>query len=183
MHSGAWRGCELASFLATGLLFWWPVVRSLRYPATSAGWGIVLYLLLATLPCDVLSAFLVFSDRVVYTVDLTNPRDAGLSALEPISQTETWPAVRFVDTPGERGPRASHANGASRRSGERESVWGSPRGEAPRMRLDDQQVAGALLGTVVTIVYLAAATALSMRVLSRQGRAWGPFVSNRVELS
>src|SRR5688572_27377368 len=28
--------------------------------------------------------------------------------------------------------RASHANGARRRSGARESVWGSPRGEAPR---------------------------------------------------
>jgi hypothetical protein len=31
--------------------------------------------------------------------------------------------------------RASHANGARRRSGARESVWGSPRGEAPRVRL------------------------------------------------
>ena len=31
---------------------------------------------------------------------------------------------------------ASHANGASRRSGERESVQGSPRGEAPRMKID-----------------------------------------------
>jgi putative membrane protein len=129
MHSGAWRGCELASFLATGLLFWWPVVRSLRSPATSSGWGLVLYLLLATLPCDVLSAVLVFSDRVVYSVYLTNPRHAGLSAL------------------------------------------------------DDQQLAGALMWTVVTIVYLAAATELSIRVLSRQGGAWAPFVSNRVEMS
>jgi len=31
---------------------------------------------------------------------------------------------------------ASHAIGASRRSGERERVSGSPRGEAPRMRED-----------------------------------------------
>jgi tRNA (guanine37-N1)-methyltransferase len=31
---------------------------------------------------------------------------------------------------------ASHANGASRRSGERESVQGSPRGEAPRIKID-----------------------------------------------
>jgi hypothetical protein len=53
--------------------------------------------------------------------------------LELISQTETRPAVRFVDTSCERASRASHANGASRRSGERESVWGSPRGEAPRI--------------------------------------------------
>src|SRR6188508_982140 len=34
--------------------------------------------------------------------------------------------------------RASHANGARRRSGARESVLGSPRGEAPRKRLDSQ---------------------------------------------
>ncbi len=126
MHSGTWRGCELASVLATALLFWWPVVRSLRSPAPSSGWGIVLYLWLATLPCDVLSACLVFSDRVVYTVYLTNSGHAGLSAL------------------------------------------------------DDQQLAGALMGTIVTIVYLAAATALSRRWLPRQGRAWAPFVSNRV---
>ena len=35
---------------------------------------------------------------------------------------------------GERAQRASHANGARRRSGARESVWGSPRGEAPRKK-------------------------------------------------
>src|SRR5262249_19621015 len=36
----------------------------------------------------------------------------------------------------ERASRASHATGASRRSGERGRVSGSPRGEAPRLRLD-----------------------------------------------
>jgi cytochrome c oxidase assembly factor CtaG len=39
MHSGAWRGCELASFLATGLLFWWPVVRSSRARVVARGVG------------------------------------------------------------------------------------------------------------------------------------------------
>jgi hypothetical protein len=33
----------------------------------------------------------------------------------------------------ERAQRVSHANGARRRSGARERVSGSPRGEAPRM--------------------------------------------------
>src|SRR6186713_1135778 len=42
----------------------------------------------------------------------------------------------MTDDRSARATRASHANGASRRSGERESVSGSPRGEAPRMRLD-----------------------------------------------
>jgi cytochrome c oxidase assembly factor CtaG len=41
-----------------------------------------LYLFLATLPCDALSAFLVFSDRVVYPVYLDAPRHFGLSALQ-----------------------------------------------------------------------------------------------------
>src|SRR6185436_6831321 len=41
-----------------------------------------------------------------------------------------------LDPRSERAARASHANGARRRSGARESVSGSPRGEAPRM-IDD----------------------------------------------
>ena len=32
--------------------------------------------------------------------------------------------------------KPSHANGARRRSGARESVWRSPRGEAPRVRIE-----------------------------------------------
>src|SRR6476659_7988124 len=39
----------------------------------------------------------------------------------------------------ERAPRASHANGARRRSGARESVSGSPRGEAPRIKLANRR--------------------------------------------
>jgi cytochrome c oxidase assembly factor CtaG len=42
----------------------------------------LLYLFLATLPCDVLSGLLVFSDRVVYPMYLCNPRKGGLSPLE-----------------------------------------------------------------------------------------------------
>jgi protoheme IX farnesyltransferase len=36
------------------------------------------YLFLATLPCDILSGFLVFSDRVAYPVYLSAPRHFGL---------------------------------------------------------------------------------------------------------
>jgi len=53
-----------------------------------------------------------------------------------LARDKTGPTVRFVEALCERASRASHANGASRRSGERESVSGSPRGEAPRMRRD-----------------------------------------------
>jgi hypothetical protein len=42
----------------------------------------LLYLFLATLPCDILSGFLVFSDRVAYPVYFSTPRLFGFSVLE-----------------------------------------------------------------------------------------------------
>jgi putative membrane protein len=111
MQSGPWHAVQHASFLATGLLFWWPVVRP--WPSVPAGpqWSIVLYLFLATLPCDILSGFLVFSERITYPVYLSTSRHPGLV-------------------------------------------------------LEDQQSAGALMWTCVTIVYLVAGTILSTRLLS-----------------
>ena len=112
LRSPMWHGIEQASFLATGLLFWWPVVQPLpnrlKWPESS----ILLYLFLATLPCDILSGFLVFCDRVVYPVFLSSTQSFGLSALE------------------------------------------------------DQQCAGALMWTCVTVVYLIAATVFAARLLS-----------------
>ena len=112
LRSEMWHGIEQASFLAAGLLFWWPVIESRpsvsKWPESS----MLLYLFLATLPCDILSAFLVFCDRVVYPVFLSSPQSFGLSALE------------------------------------------------------DQQCAGALMWTCVTVVYLIAATIVAARLLS-----------------
>src|SRR5215216_6263569 len=56
----------------------------------------------------------------------------GVRGAKPLGRNSTY----LIHARRERAPRASHANGASRRSGERESVSGSPRGEAPRLRLD-----------------------------------------------
>src|SRR5262249_35709213 len=66
MHSEVWHSVEQASFLVAGFLFWWPVIQP--WPSVSIGpqWSTLLYLFLATLPCDLLSGFLVFSDRVAY---------------------------------------------------------------------------------------------------------------------
>jgi cytochrome c oxidase assembly factor CtaG len=105
LQSEAWHVSEQASFLGTGLLFWWPVAR---WPE----WSILLYLFLATLPCDILSGLLVFCDRVVYPAYLSSSRPFGLSALE------------------------------------------------------DQQCAGALMWTCVTIIYLVAGTIFTTRLLS-----------------
>jgi cytochrome c oxidase assembly factor CtaG len=73
----------------------------------------LLYLFLATLPCDVLSGLLVFSDRIAYPMYLAMPR-SSLSVIE------------------------------------------------------DQQCAGALMWTCVTLVFLVAGTVLSVQLLSMQ---------------
>jgi len=112
LRSEMWHGIEQASFLVTGFLFWWPVVEpsrdTLKWPESS----LLLYLFLATLPCDILSGFLVFCDRVVYPVYLASPHQFGMTALE------------------------------------------------------DQQCAGALMWTCVTLVYLIAAAIVTARLLS-----------------
>lgn len=112
LRSPMWHGAEQVSFLATGLLFWLPVVRplqnGLKWPESS----ILLYLFLATLPCDILSGFLVFCDRVVYPVFLSSSNSFGLSVLE------------------------------------------------------DQQCAGALMWTCVTVVYVIAGAVFTARLLS-----------------
>lgn len=114
VHSTGWRAIALGSFLAGGLLFWWPVVRPWPSSSTEPSWSIVLYLFLATLPCDVLSGFLVFSERIAYPMHLSAP-----------------------------GPLSVYV-------------------------LDDQQRAGALMWTAVTIIYLVAAAIVATRSLSRR---------------
>jgi putative membrane protein len=82
LHSHRWHALQDASFLAAGLLFWWPVVAQ-PWPAVEARsqWLPPAYLFLATLPCDALSAFLVFCGRVVYGPLLEARRPFGVSAL------------------------------------------------------------------------------------------------------
>jgi putative membrane protein len=118
LQSGAWHAFEQATFLAAGLLFWWPVIQPWPDAATEPRWLILLYLFLATLPCDILSAFLVFSERVAYPVYLSASRQSVLSVLA------------------------------------------------------DQECAGAVMWTCVTLVYLVPAAILSMRLLApRSSRA------------
>jgi putative membrane protein len=82
VRSAAWHTLEEAMFFGAGLLFWWPVIQP--WPSTSPGprWSMLLYLFLATLPCDILSGFLAFSDRVAYPVYFSTPRLFGFSVLE-----------------------------------------------------------------------------------------------------
>jgi cytochrome c oxidase assembly factor CtaG len=95
--SELWHHIEHATFLAAGLLFWWPVIPS--SPAVSQQrWSLVLYLFAATLPCDALSAFLAFCGRVVYSSYLEAPRHFNLSALQDqqCAGALMWTCVTFA---------------------------------------------------------------------------------------
>jgi cytochrome c oxidase assembly factor CtaG len=52
-----------------------------------------LYLFLATLPCDILSAFLVFSNRLVYPFYLSRPQ---LFSMAPLQDQECAGALMWV---------------------------------------------------------------------------------------
>jgi len=98
LQSEAWHIFEHASFLAAGFLFWWPVLQPWPSVAVWPRWSILLYLFLATLPCDILSAFLVFCDRVIYTSYLSTPRLFNFSALEDqqCAAALMWTCVTIV---------------------------------------------------------------------------------------
>jgi putative membrane protein len=89
---------EHASFLITGLLFWWPVVQPWPSAHRWPQWSIPLYLFAATFPCDVLSGFLVFCDRVVYSSYLSVPPLFGFSPLQDqeCAASLMWVAVTLI---------------------------------------------------------------------------------------
>jgi putative membrane protein len=89
---------EQAMFFGTGLLFWWPVIQPWPSSSTGPRWSMLLYLFLATLPCDIFSGFLAFSDRVAYPVYFSTPRLFGFSALEDqqCAAALMWTCVTLV---------------------------------------------------------------------------------------
>jgi putative membrane protein len=98
LHSEGWHVVEHATFLTAGFLFWWPVVQPWPSVPVWPRWTMLPYLFSATLPCDMLSAFLAFCDRVVYPAYLSTPRPFGLSALEDqqCAGALMWTCVTFV---------------------------------------------------------------------------------------
>ena len=82
LRSPAWHQVEHACFFITSLIFWWPVVQPWPSHAQWPRWAMVPYLLIADLQNTILSAILVFSDRVLYPSYSATPRLFGLSALQ-----------------------------------------------------------------------------------------------------
>jgi cytochrome c oxidase assembly factor CtaG len=93
IRSARWHAAEHADFFAAGLLFWWPVVRPWPSLANWPRWFVPLYLFLATLPCDALSAFLTFCNRVVYPHYLSVHR---LFDFSPLADQESAGALMWV---------------------------------------------------------------------------------------
>jgi cytochrome c oxidase assembly factor CtaG len=81
LASGAWHEVEHACFFLASLIFWWPVIQPWPSHTVRPRWMLVPYLLIGDLQNTVLSAILVFSDRVIYPSYVTMPRLFGFSAL------------------------------------------------------------------------------------------------------
>jgi len=80
LHSSGWHELEHICFLVASTLFWWPVIQPWPSRSRWPRWTMPVYLLLADFVNSIVSAFLVFSDRVLYPSYLTVPRLWGISA-------------------------------------------------------------------------------------------------------
>jgi len=77
-----WHFCEHACFIASAMLFWYPVVRPYPSRPRWSRWLLFPYLLLADVQNTVLAAWLTFSSDVLYPSYLRVPRLGGISALD-----------------------------------------------------------------------------------------------------
>ncbi|MFL6428857.1 MAG: cytochrome c oxidase assembly protein, partial [Acidobacteriaceae bacterium] len=82
LRSQAWHEVEHACFLFTSLLFWWTVLQPWPSRARWSRWAVVPYLVTADLANTALSAFLAFSNRVLYPTYASAPRIFDLSAMQ-----------------------------------------------------------------------------------------------------
>jgi len=82
LRSESWHKIEHVCFLATSLMFWWPVIQPFPSVARWPRWSIPLYLFLGTLSGGALGAFLTFCDRVLYPTYASAPMIFQVSALE-----------------------------------------------------------------------------------------------------
>jgi cytochrome c oxidase assembly factor CtaG len=98
LSSHAWHTIEDVSFICAGLLFWKPIIAPSPNATDTPQWLLVLYLFLATVPCDILSAFLVFCGRVVYPSYLSANQTFSLSALrdQECAGALMWVTVTFA---------------------------------------------------------------------------------------
>ena len=72
---------EHLCFLGTAILFWWPLLRPWPWRSGSLGWFMLPYLVFADIVNTILSAFLAFCERPVYSYYLREPNAFGIAPL------------------------------------------------------------------------------------------------------
>ena len=82
LRSPGWHAVEHLCFVATALLFWWPVLQP--WPSRPQGprWVLLPYLFLADVQNTILAALLTFCERVLYPTYATAPRLTAMTALD-----------------------------------------------------------------------------------------------------
>ena len=106
LRSTTWHGIQHASFFWTGILFWWPLIRQGPAKRRWPEWAGIPYLLFSDIVNTALSAFFIFSGKVLYpsyeTVHLSgfSPQDdqalAGAIMWVPGSVVYLLPAIAFT---------------------------------------------------------------------------------------
>lgn len=82
LRSDGWHELEHACFLGTSILFWWPVIQPWPSVARWPRWSMPLYLLLGAIAGSTVSAYLTFSDAVLYPSYVAAPRIFALSPMD-----------------------------------------------------------------------------------------------------
>jgi putative membrane protein len=76
------HGVEHICFLLTSVLFWWYILRPWPAKARKDDWGMLVYLALGDVVMTLLSAFLAFCDRPVYSYYVQHPNPFGIPVLD-----------------------------------------------------------------------------------------------------
>src|ERR1700734_4083911 len=76
------HGVEHLCFLLTSLLFWWYIFRPWPAKQRADDWGMLVYLALGDVVMTMLSAFLAFCERPVYSYYVQHPNPFGISVLD-----------------------------------------------------------------------------------------------------
>jgi cytochrome c oxidase assembly factor CtaG len=82
LRSSTWHEVEHACFLGTSLLFWWVVIEPWPGRSPWSRWAAVPLLVTADLVNTALSAFLAFSNRVLYPTYAAAPRVMDLTPMQ-----------------------------------------------------------------------------------------------------
>ena len=76
------HGLEHLCFLLTSLLFWWYILRPWPAKRRPDDWGMLVYLAMGDVVMTMLSAFLAFCERPVYSYYVQHPNPFGISVLD-----------------------------------------------------------------------------------------------------